>query len=246
MARLLSPFLLVACLGALAAPAVAGAAVVDRSATIRTAGLGEFDQLNASRGDLRPSKARAYEGKWSARASILGGGNGFSRGIFNVDWDDGDDVSYGAAFYLPRGFRAAMQGQVDLLRWDNWATDPDTTDRSGIVIYRSDRKARLVRQKLGIEQEAITPRFTLPEGRWFHLEVRQRLSRRSGAVNEVYIDGRRVTRSRKANTYGRGVDRLRAGIVATDENRQRRSLRLWFDRVTVRRGRPVGVPARRR
>ncbi len=219
----------------------AHAAVVDRSAAISARGLADFDQLNTALGTLQPSATHAFRGERSARARITGGGNGYSRGIFNVDWADGEDVWYGAAFYLPPGFRAAQQGQVDLLRWDNWVLDPDTTDRSGVVLWRSDGRAHLVRQRLGVEEVTIAPTFAIPEGRWVVLEVHQRLSSDRGALNEVFLDGRLVARSRSANTYGRPIQRLRAGIVATDAARQRKPLTLWFDRVTIRRGRSANL-----
>ncbi len=243
LARLL-PLFAVA-LGCLPAPTPVSAAVIDRSASIGGSGLQEFDQRGAQLGALQTSRTRAYDGRHSVRATVTGNGNAYSRGIFDVDWGDGDDVWYGTAIYLPRGFHAALQGQVDLLRWDNWVTDPTTTDRSGIVIWRSDRRVHLIRQRLGVEEQTIAPTFRLPEGRWVWLEVHQRLSRGAGALNEVFLDGRLVTRSRTANTYGRRIERLRAGIVATDAVRQQRPLSLWFDRVTIRRGRPAGLPPRR-
>lgn len=215
------------------APSAHGA-VADRTASLDNGGLARFDQLNTSAGALAVVRRTAYDGRRAARASITGGANGYSRGLFNVDWNDGDEVWYSAAFRLPRGFVRRMQGEVDLLRWDNWPTDPETTDRGGIVIWHGDGRARLIRQKLGVEQVPLGARFRLPEGRWFLLEVHQRLSRGGGALSEVFLDGRRVAVSRAPNTYGRGVQRLRAGIVAIDAVKQRRPLSLLFDSVGIR------------
>ena len=211
----------------LSAPAEADARVVPRASS----GLQGFDQLNAVGGTLSYQRRAPGGRRGVARATYRGPGNGYSRGIFNVSWRNGERVRYGARFYLPRGFHRRMQGQVDILRWDTWPRD----DRSGIVIYGSDRRARLVRQRLGVEQVDISRRFRLPEGRWFRLEVRQRLSR-GRALNRVYLNGRLIAASRTRNTYGLTVRRVRYGIVAVDAGRQRKSLSLFFDDAFVRRG----------
>ncbi len=220
-------------LAAAACAPVANAAVVPRQALLEGTGWGEFDQVNASTATLTLDTTRAYQGVQSAKAAFQGGANGYSRGIYNVNWVDGDDVWYGGAFYLPTGFKASMQGQVDLLRWDNWTVDPTNTDRSGIVIYNSDKKARILRQKLGVEQVPLAAPFDLPEGRWFWIEVHQKLSKGAGALSEVFLDGTKVASSTDPNTYGRGVTRLRSGIVAVDASRQTTPLTLWFDRATL-------------
>jgi hypothetical protein len=221
------------------APAAASAAVVPKMAGVEGTTWAEFDQVNASTATLTRDRTRAYEGVQSAKAVFNGGGNGYSRGIWNVDWRDGDEVSYGAAFYLPVGFKATMQGQVDLLRWDNYTVDPTATDRSGIIINNYDKKARIVRQRLNIEEVPLANGFDLPEGRWFHLEVHQKLNKGAGALSEVFLDGRLVASSTQPNTYGRPVTRIRTGIVAIDANRQTKPLTLWFDRASVNRL-PVG------
>ena len=234
-----------AVLAAACVPTAAQATVVPRQALLEGTTWNEFDQVNASTGTLTLDKTRSHEGAQSAKAVFNGGANGYSRGIFNTDWRDGDDVWYGASFYLPTGFKSAMQGQVDLLRWDNWTVDPTNTDRSGIVIYNSDKKARLMRQQLGVEQVAISPTFDLPEGRWFHLEVHQKLSKGTGAINEVFLDGVKIAGTTDRNTYGRGVTRMRTGIVAIDAARQSNALTMWFDRSTVSTSQvgPLGAPA---
>ncbi|MCW2998927.1 MAG: glycoside hydrolase family 5 [Solirubrobacterales bacterium] len=217
--------------GAIAGPA--NATVVPRQAHMEGPAWSEFDQTNASTGSLNLDKSRAYDGAQSAKAVFNGGANGYSRGIQNVDWQDGDDVWYGSAFYLPAGFKDSMQGQVDLLRWDNFTVDETNTDRSGIILYNSDKKARIMRQKLAVEEVPIAAPFDIPEGRWFHLEVHQHLSKGAGALSEVYLDGVKVATSTEPNTYGRGVSRVRSGIVAINASQQKTPLTLWFDRVTV-------------
>ncbi|MCW2957553.1 MAG: hypothetical protein JWP18_356, partial [Solirubrobacterales bacterium] len=196
-------------------------------------GRRNFDQTNTLKGTLRRVHSPAYQGQGSAHAVTRGGGDAYSRGLFEVSWHEGADVWFGAAFLLPRSFGADMQGEVDLLRWDNFPDDRVTTDRSGVVIFQGDRRAHLIRQRLRVEDVPLGRSFTLPVGRWFWLEVHQRLSRDMGALSEVFLDGRRVTVSRAANSYGRTVRRIRFGIVAVDADRQSSPLELWFDRVAV-------------
>lgn len=236
----------IALVAALASAVPAHAAVADRAASMDGGGLARFDQLNTAFGALTVADRASYDGRRAAHAQIDGGGNAYSRGLFNVDWRDGDEVWYGAAFLLPHGFIDAMQGQVDLLRSDNWPTDPTTTDRSGVVIWHGDGRAHLIRQKLGVEERTLAKPFRLPEGRWFWLEIHQRLSRGSGALSEVFVNGRRVARSTAPNSYGRGVQRLRAGIVAVDAARQQRALDLYFDRVSISSHGPRGPVAQSR
>src|SRR5690606_31407720 len=139
--------------------------------------LGEFDQTH----NLRATSDPTYQGSGAARAYIPGGGNAYSRGIFNVNWRDGDEIWFGAAFYLPEGFLSKVQGQVDLLRWDNWATYGDVNDKSAVTIQRSDHRARMVRIRQTVGQNWLgEDTFALPEGRWFWLEMHQKLSSRDG------------------------------------------------------------------
>jgi hypothetical protein len=223
----------VAALLSLALPAAAQAAPAPAYAGLE-GGFAEFSQTNALTGTLSLADDRAYEGSRSAHATYAGGAdNGYARGIWDVDWSDGDDVWYGGAYYLPVGFHQSVQGQVDLLRWDNWASNPDATDWGGVSIYGSDRRARLLRFGAGRDNDTLVGPFDLPEGRWFWLEVHQRLDHSGNAVSEVYLDGTMVGSSTKPNTYGRGIDRIRYGIVAIAAGSQAKPLEMWFDKATV-------------
>jgi hypothetical protein len=212
----------------------ADAAVRPEQINFESAGLAQFDQLNATVGSLA-AVSGGYGDAYAARAAYSGGGqNGYARGIFNVDWNSGDDVWYSAAFYLPTGFKAAMQGQVALMRWDDYGAHPEAADYSGVVIYGGDKHARLVVDRIASgTQIELGPAFDLPEGRWFHLEVHQRLGAASG-VNDVFLDGNLVSSGGKPNLEpGRGVDRIRYGIVAIASGAQTRPLSLQFDNATV-------------
>jgi hypothetical protein len=216
------------------APGAAAAAVEPRSASFEGGGFEEFSQTNAANGSLAPANDRAYDGGVSAHAAYGGvGENGYARGIWDVQWQDGEDVWFGAAFYLPLGFHDRIQGQVDLMRWDNWSTHPADTDWGGVSIYGFDRRARLLRFGAGRQNDTLVGPFDLPEGRWFRLEVHQRLAGGGDALSELYVDGALVGSSTAPNTYGRGIDAIRFGVVAIAAGEQQDPLGLWFDRATV-------------
>ena len=224
-AALLIAFLVLAVL-----PGMAMAKVTALTANLNDGSFDEFSQTNTDRGELGINSLRTYDGTTSAHATYEGdGGNGYARGIWNVNWQDGEDVWFGAAYYLPVGFLGNVQGQVDLVRWDNWPAHPFYTDWGGVSIYGSDHRARLVRFGAGRPNNSLVGPITLPEGRWFTLEVHQRLSAGSGALSELYVDGKLVGRSTAPNTYGRRIERIRYGIVAIAEGVQTKPLELSFD-----------------
>jgi hypothetical protein len=226
---------LAACVLALAAPTAASASVSGLSAALDGGSFSEFSQTNALQGTLSLSEARAFDGRASAHATYEGNGeNGYARGIWNVNWQDGDDVWFGAAYYLPVGFLASVQGQVDLVRWDNWSLYPDEADWGGVSIYGSDHRARLLRFGAGRPNDTLVGPTTLPEGRWFTLEVHQiRSSQGGSALSELYVDGKLIGKSTAPNTYGRPATRVRFGLVAIAAGVQTKPLQLNFDDAAV-------------
>jgi hypothetical protein len=228
-AALLIAFLVLAVL-----PGMAMATVTPLAANLNDGSFDEFSQTNTDRGALGINSLRPYDGTASAHATYEGsGGNGYARGIWNVNWQDGEDVWFGAAYYLPVGFVPHIQGQVDLMRWDNWLSHPSDTDWGGVSIYGSDHRARLLRFGAGRPNDTLVGPTTLPEGRWFTLEVHERFSAGAGALSELYVDGKLVGRSSRPNTYGRPIERIRYGIVAIAEGAQTKPLDLWFDDATA-------------
>jgi hypothetical protein len=226
-------------------PAGAGAAVETKTAGLEGGSFSEFSQTNAVEGDLEITASRVYDGARAMRATYSGqGANGYIRGIWNVNWTDGDDVWFGAAYYLPVGFHDNIQGQVDLVRWDNWTLFPDDADWGGVGIYGSDHRARLLRFGAGRPNETLVGPIDLPEGRWFTLEVHQRRSAVDGeALSELYIDGQLIGRSTKANSYGRPATRIRYGIVAMAEGTQTNPLELWVDNASMGNSSALGAEA---
>jgi hypothetical protein len=86
-----------------------------------------------------------------------------------------------------------------------------------------------VRFGAGRPNDTLVGPIALPEGRWFRLEVHERLSGGTGALSELYLDGKLIGKSTAPNTYGRSIQRIRYGIVAIAEGAQTKPLELSFD-----------------
>lgn len=193
-------------------------------------------EANTLNGSLVPTTACGYGDRSSYLASYSGGSaNGYARGVWHVSWQTGDEVRFGGAFYLPRGFASSLQGQVDLLRWDNWPDDPVSTNWGGIGIWSSDRRARLLDMGANRPPVQLGAAFDVPEGRWTRIEVHQQLAEKERPTSTVFLDGREAAKSMRSNTRTTRVSRLRAGVVAISAGRQTSPLRLWFDAVTFGR-----------
>jgi hypothetical protein len=201
---------------------------------METGTLNQFSQTGVLNGTLSTRAGDAYDGTHAAVATYDGGtGNGYARAIENVSWSGTQDVWYGAAFLLPTGYEASLQGGNDIMRWDNWGRYGSAADYGGVELW-SDGKARVILGKYTNDPGTVLDGpFTLPEGRWFWLEVHQRFSTGAGALTDVYVDGALVAHSTAPNTYGRGADRVRWGIVCVDAGRQTNSLSLSFDRASI-------------
>ncbi len=204
-------------------------------ATMETSDLSQFDSINAgTHGTLEVDGSRAYEGTRSVHASTPGDSTGltkYARGIWNVDWDQGSDVWYGGAIYLPEDFYSRQQGDVDILRWDNWALAQRSQDQSGVTIRWDGKLAMLFKNRDTKEYtNLIDPVEPLSAGEWHWIDVRQRLGGDGAAVNELWVDGQKVGSSTTHNWLGRPVTHHRIGLVAQSDGRQSNSLDLWFDR----------------
>jgi len=235
---------------ALLSPAALSAPPAEpRVASLETPGFEEFDGIDSAPGvgRVRRLGSRAYDGDHAAQARTpRGPRNHFARAAFDVGWEGGDDVSYGAAFFAPYGFYARQQGQVALLRWDNFALENRTQDQGGVVVLADGRWALAAKRAEEDGQVLLTEPVERPSpGRWHWVEVRQRLAAADGeARNELWLDGERVSASQTANWFGRPVTKLRFGIVAVRAGYQVRPLRLWFDRAAVSPRRLHPLPGR--
>jgi hypothetical protein len=201
--------------------------------------LAALDSVSARNGYVTKSENVLYDGAPAAYAVYEGGGsNGFARGIAHVDWRVDDEVVYAASFLLPEGFHDRIQGQVDIMRWDNWPSHREDADWGGISIWESDRRARLLRFGASrADENVIGAPFGLPEGRWFRLTVRQQLTPRADAFSAVRLDDEVVSWGAAATTYGRPIERMRFGLVAIAGGAQQRPLELFMADPEVR---PVG------
>jgi hypothetical protein len=160
----------------------------------------------------------------------IGQGNGGTGGM-PLNWQNGDDVWYSAAFYLPTSF-LTQNTYVDMMRWQTAPVGPTPAEGGGIALQGSD-KLSLVRGNVPIGQE-----FTPPLGRWFSLEVHQKLgtSAGGGTLSEAFLDGRLVSSSSAANrSQSTPVLRVNYGLVG-DILPTGNSSYLFADRASVTGG----------
>jgi hypothetical protein len=231
-------------LAALAFPVAAGATVSGLSANLET---GDFSQFNMGAQTARSGASisidtrKSYDGSHSAHASYADrGANNFARGVEAVSWNDGADVWFGEAIYLSVGFKAAMQGQVALVRWDDWPSYASGVDPcgtlGGLVIFGSDKRARFVNNSYACPAltKELVGSFNIPEGQWVWFDIHMHFSEKDGsALTRVYMNGAPVGSSKLANKGPYPIRRVRYGIVAIASGAQMNPLSLWFDRAYV-------------
>jgi len=222
----------------------ASAVVTARSATFEGGDFSEFDSVNSGRnGTLSVASSPVYEGRRSVRAWTPANSTWltkYARGIWKVDWRLGTDVWYGGAIYLPPDFYSRQQGDVDIIRWDNWALENRSQDQSGVTIRWDHTLTMLFKNPDTNEyRNLITPVTPLSTGRWHWIDVRQKFGREGAAVNALWVDGVRLRASTKRNWRGRPAVHHRIGLVSEDDDDQSKALSLWFDRAYIA-GRRLG------
>jgi hypothetical protein len=167
-----------------------------------------------------------YEGIWRAEATWEPG-QPSPHGTVNVNWPEETDVWYGSAFH--GGDTTSALDRAGILLWDN---APDGQAYGGIVLG-SDDKYRLVRGTTGGSETQLGPSFSVPQNRWFWLEVHQRLSTDSTkALSEVFLDGRLIASSQDQNsTAGSGapISHVKFGLI----NAVGSSTYMWVDRSSI-------------
>jgi hypothetical protein len=208
-----------------------------RKATFEASDLSEFDQVNQQSASLNLDDI-AYVGSKSARISTDGSpNNAFARGIFFTNYIEGDAVYFGVAVKLDTGFKAAMQGEVALMRWDNWDIKPVETDRGAIVIQGSDKKAyfRTYQDNIKTSVTGQIGPFNIEENKWTWLEVYQKFSTsdNGNACTLVWLDGTFLGLSKQHNYFGTPVTRFRYGLVADAGPTQTNELKFNFDRAAI-------------
>jgi len=146
------------------------------------------------------------------------------------------DIWYGGTFYLPSDFYKRQQGDVDLLRWDNFRLENRSQDQSGVTI-RSDGRLTLLFKNLDTNEytDLLTRVEPLPAATWHRIDVRQRLGADGEAINELWVDDRLASSSTTRNWAKRPATDLRIGLVATSDADQKSPLKLWFDQAYIAR-----------
>lgn len=208
-------------------------------------GNADFTTTSALRGDVELVDHQVFRGERAIRTTVRSpNGYAFARVQEDVHWDEGDEVWYGAAIYLDEGFKEAQgEGSVDILRWDNWPEQPGDTDHGGLTVLSDGRLALFEEQHGNVPWTIILGPYDIPERTWVWLEVRQRFSLEDGeAINEVWMDGRRLGTSTAPNHFGRTITRHRVGIIATPDP-QPGELRLYLDHPVISRNGPIMEPS---
>jgi hypothetical protein len=190
-------------------------------------GFEEFSSWSVANGSLEVTDEHAYEGLRSARASNFGVDNQFQRVWYDVAWEEGSEVWYGLALLIPR---LADWCWWEPVRWDNFALYGEAGDVGGV---RIDHGQLFLDVGAYVGQQPLIGPVAVPEGRWFWLEVHQRLSATAGeALSEVYVDGVKHGESRAPNTAGRPISTIRYGNVAMATSCSVASS-IYFDRVSL-------------
>jgi hypothetical protein len=200
---------------------------------------GGFDSQSASAGGaFSVDESRDYSGAPAAHRANLGPGGGNANGVFGregypVDcaeadptarptfkYSAGNDIWYSAAFLVPReGFWDRARGKVTLLRFDN---GPAGDDAAGVLSVGADDRLHFETDPSAapgdeveiLKSDAADGVPLSQESCWHFVEVHQRLGN-GGAVNEVWLDGKKQTTVTGADNYhGAAYDRLTAGIVS--------------------------------
>jgi len=191
----------------------------------------EVASLSKYGGDLSVSTSRAYEGSHSARATYRGGDSGFQRVWQHVNWSSGSDVWYGMALFIPNTSHYCYWNPI---RWDNYKSYGGNGDIGGLSIESG--RFHVVQNRYGGSERQLLDGGPVPEGRWTWVELHQRFSANDGqALSELYVDGRRTGVSTKANSGGRVINHLRAGVVNVAGSCSRPSA-VDFDRFSISDG----------
>ncbi len=213
-------------------PAPSPAPVSGRRGGFEAGDFSEFDGWSASAGTLSPTSERAYEGTRAAKITSDGStNNSFQRVWYSVNWNTGSDVWYGMALYIPSLSDWCWWRPV---RWDNHQTYGSSGDVGGLRIENS--KLYLDQASYGGSTTQLVGPVAIPQGRWFWVEVHQRLSGTSGsALSELFLDGVKMGASTQANTLGRVINHIRFGNVTLASGCSR-AASVYMDRVSISDG----------
>jgi hypothetical protein len=183
---------------------------IGHQAGFETGTFSEFDGgPSILRGTLAATQETAFEGARSAKGSIDGSAlNGFSRVVWSVAYESSQTIRYGASYLFP----GPLPCWATLARWDNYALYGGGGDVGGVELEHGT--VQLTRQDYdGTNFATLTAPVAVPVGRWFSIEVVQRLGA-SDAYNELYLDGTLIGSSTTPNSRGRPIRHIRFGYVS--------------------------------
>jgi hypothetical protein len=192
--------------------AVPANAVTGKVASFENSDYSEVDGFGTYNGvTLSFTTERAYEGSRSLKLVYDGSlGNPYGRTQWNVNWSNGSDVWYGGAFYVADPSKLRY---TDLIRWDNYLSYGSAGDVGGLLAENGQLRVQK-RYYNGTASAALTPSVAIPAGRWFWVEVHQKLSDVPGqALTALYLDGALVGSSTSPNSSGRVINHIRYGHV---------------------------------
>jgi Polysaccharide lyase len=205
-----------------------------------TGNFRDFDYWSVSHGSLSVTRRRAYEGRRAARATNRAVGNQYQRVWYDVDWREGSSAWYGMALYIPRLSDWCWWNPI---RWDNHQSFGSAGDVGGLRVWRNELYLDVGRYRE--DPTTLIGPVAIPQGRWFWVEVHQRLSPSAGrALSELYLDGVKVGSSTAANSAGRPIDEIRYGNVAMESSCSAASS-IFFDRVSLSAAQRAPLPGRR-
>ena len=173
----------------------------------------EFDgNSTTTNATLTSTTERAFAGTRAAKVTYDGSpGDPFARTWYDVDWASGSDVWYGAAFYVSD---PAKLQWTDLIRWDNFSLYQGSGDTGGLFVENGVLKVKR-EDYTGANFLRLVDGGPIPAGRWFWVEVHQKLAGVDGqALTELYVDGVKRGSSTLANSRGRPVTSIRHGYVS--------------------------------
>jgi hypothetical protein len=218
--------------------------VYERFAGFETGDWSEWMQLNTSGGSGSVVTSPVWAGSRAGKLTVYSSsGNKYARGYFDIsDWQIGSDHWFGARIYLPVGTYAALQGDMALMRWDNWALANISQDQFGVWLRGTGTKGNLYlmlnNEQNGVDSILVDPGVRMAEGQWSCLEVRQKLGYDGDAISELWLNGTRLGSSTRQNINGgRRPVTLGYGIVAVNAGTQTNSLTAYVDQAYTARTR---------
>lgn len=236
----------------LATPAVAQARSISRVVDLESGSSPfDFDQISKLCNSSSAGRATtpAYSGRYSLKVHIENNptcDGAYARGILQADaidhLVDDDEISVGAAIYLPPGFYAAHTGYTDLIRVDSYVKDNSQVtpyaNRAEINFASWDNDELHVRAARGSTNRSLIGPISpaaLPEGTWNLVVLHLRLDSVDGAaISALEINGQVLGSSTRANLFAGAepLNRLRFGLVSS-AGYGSGNLTAYFDRMTI-------------